>query len=147
MSSTPATRPPARVHGRQVTRYYQLLVRLGIDRLFEAATKPAAPPVVGVPVSAADQAQAPAAAQAIEDVLGTLDIGLIIRACAGADGGVGSGGLSAIADLAAAVLDLSDADATAGEWYVDELEEAWPGFSTASAAPTRMLLRFGAGSA
>ena len=126
-----------RVKGRQIERYYRLLVRLGMDRLLDTVQPKPTPP--SGRITSASEQLATVDVDAVEEAI-TVDLGMVLRACAGADE---SADLSAVAELAAAVLDLDDETAGAGDWFMDDVEEAWPGFTSACAAPLRMLLSGG----
>lgn len=131
------TTAAARVKGGNVERYYRLLVRVGMDKILSQASGTRRKPPSGRITSATEQLGT-VETEADEPV--GFDLGQLVLACAGADD---TGDLTALAELAAAVLDLSDEAAAGGDWYMDDLESAWPGFSSACAAPTRMLLSYG----
>ena len=134
------TTAPVRIKGVQVERYYRLLVRIGMDKILSQASGARRKPPSGRITSATEQL---GTLEVEADAPVSFDLGQLVLACAGADE---TGDLSALAELAAAVLDLDDEAAAAGDWYMDDLESAWPGFSSACAAPTRMLLSYGTAS-
>ena len=126
------------VKGRQVRIYYRLLHRLGFEALFEAMTRIAAtsPPATGPTSPGTMVAEVPA--RDLSDIQVSLDFAEIFRACAGADDS--PSGLTAIDELAQAVLDLTDEEAAAGEWSVGALTEGYRPFCEASARPLQLLI-------
>ena len=138
MNSTPT------VKGRQVKRYYRLLVRLGFDKVFDAVdqAEAASAPLPSGPTRPGELVTiAPASATTTVSI--DLDFGDVFRACAGEVERMDQ--LSALDELAAAVLDLDDDVAAAGEWSVDDVAEGYGPFVDASARLLKLLMqpRFG----
>lgn len=136
------TIPPS-AKGRQVRRYYALLERLGFNQVFNQIAEASTTPVPTGPTRPGEMQTAATSAGTAGDVRVQIDLGTILRACAGADGA--PNGLTALDELAAAVLDLTDEEAAAGEWTAAEVEAGYGPFSDASAGLLALLMspRFG----